>query len=67
MNFSAEEIRFEDIESIEVGIHGGGSSGMKKCHLIFNLKDQLDEKDLGWAPRFEELHVKLTRFIGLPD
>ena len=67
LNFSAEEIRFEDIESIEVGTHGGGSSGMKKCHLIFNLKDQLDEKDLGWAPRFEELHVKLTRFIGLPD
>jgi len=67
LNFSVEEIRFEDIESIEVETHGGGSSGMKKNHLIVNLKDQPVGEDLGWVPRVEELQEKLKRFIGLPD
>ena len=67
LNFSVEEIRFEDIESIEVETHGGGSSGMKKNHLIVNLKDQPVGEDLGRVPRVEELQKKLKRFIGLPD
>ena len=67
LNCRAEEIRFEDIESIEVETHGGGSSGIKKCHLIVNLKLKPVGEDLGWVPRVEELQAKLIGFIGLPD
>ena len=64
LKLNAKEIRFEDIKSIEVETTGGGSSGMKKCHLILHLKDQSDGIDLGWVPRVEELQVKLKRFIA---
>ena len=66
LKLNAQEIRFEDIKSIEVETTGGGSSGMKKCHLILHLKDQSDGIDLGWVPRVEELQVKLKRFIASP-
>ena len=67
LNFSAEEIRFEDIETIEVETSGGGSAGMKKNLLIVNLKDQPVGEDLGAVPQADELVEKLKRFIGLPD
>ena len=67
LNFSAEEIRFEDIESIEVETKGGGSAGMKKNLLVVNLKDQPVGEDLGTVPQADELVEKLERFIGLPD
>ena len=67
LNFSAEEIRFEDIESIEVETKGGGSAGMKKNLLVVNLKDQPVGEDLGTVPQADELVEKLKRFIGLHD
>ena len=67
LNLNAEEIRFEDIESIEVETKGGGSSGMKKNVLVVNLKDQPVGEDLGAVPQADELVEKLKRFIGLPD
>ena len=63
LNFSAEEIRFEDIESIESEYNGS----TRKTHLIVNLKDQPVEKDLGTVRCAEELQEKLKQFIGLPD
>ena len=65
MNLSAEEIRFEDIETIEV--ENMGNNQPYKYHLIVNLKDQPVRKDLGWVRGAEELPEKLKRFIGLPD
>ena len=67
LNLNAEEIRFEDIETIEVETKGGGSGGMKKDQLIVKLKDQPVGKDLGMIPQADELVEKLKRFIGLPD
>ena len=63
LNFSAEEIQFEDIESIESEYNGS----TRKTHLIVNLKDQPVGKDLGTVRCAEELQEKLKRFIGLPD
>ena len=72
LNFSAEEIRFEDIESIETEYNGS----TRNNHLIVKLKDQPFGKDFGtvrcgrgdetarWADALVE---KLKRFIGLPD
>ena len=67
LKFSEEEIRFEEIESIEFETKGGGSGGMKKNLLIVNLKDQPVGEDLGAVPQADELVEKLKRFIGLPD
>ena len=63
MNFSTEEIRFEDIESIESEYNGS----TRKTHLIVNLKDQSIGKDLGPVRCAEKLQEKLKKFIGLPD
>ena len=63
LNFSAEEIQFEDIESIETDYNGS----TRKTHLIVNLKDQPVGNDLGTVRCAEELQEKLKRFIGLPD
>tara|TARA_B100001057_G_scaffold328139_1_gene328457 strand:- start:7 stop:474 length:468 start_codon:yes stop_codon:yes gene_type:complete len=63
LNFSTEEIRFEDIESIESEYNGS----TRKTHLIVNLKDQPFGKDLGTVRCAEKLQEKLKQFIGLPD
>ena len=63
LNFSVEEIRFEEIESIEAEYNGS----TRKTHLIVTLKDQPVGKDLGTVRWADELVEKLKRFIGLPD
>ena len=63
LNFSTEEIWFEDIESIESEYDGS----TRKTHLIVNLEDQPVGEDLGTVPQVDELVEKLKRFIGLPD
>ena len=63
LNFSTEEIWFEDIESIESEYDGS----TRKTHLIVNLEDQPVGNDLGTVPQADELVEKLKRFIGLPD
>ena len=63
LNFSTEEIWFEDIESIESEYDGS----TRKTHLIVNLEDQPVGNDLGTVRWADELVEKLKRFIGLPD
>ena len=63
LNLSAEEIWFEDIETIEV--ENMGNNQAYKYHLIVNLKDQPVGEDLGAVPQADELVEKLKRFIGL--
>ena len=63
LSFSEEEIRFEDIESIETEYH----ASTRKTNLIVKLKDPPFGKDLGPVRGADELVEKLKRFIGLPD
>ena len=65
LNLNTGEIRFEDIETIEV--ENMGNNQAYKYHLIVKLKDQPVGKDLGWVRGAEKLPEKLKRFIGLPD
>ena len=62
LNFSEEEIRFEDIESIETEYN----ASTRKTNLIVKLKDPPFGKDLGPVRGADELVEKLKRFIGLP-
>lgn len=63
LNFSAEEIWFEDIEIIEAEYNGS----TRKTHLIVTPKDQPFREDLGTVRWADALAEKLKRFIGLPD
>ena len=64
LNLNAGEIRFEDIETIEV--ENMGNNQAYKYHLIDNLNDQPVGKDLGSVRGAEKLPEKLKQFIGLP-